>query len=80
VSALLGVRLAIGFGTPTYDFRIDTAKFQSAYGFRFEATVESIVEGLLLRLDPPLSPAETRLEAAAAGVLEGGPAHAGEPI
>jgi len=32
--------------SPTYDFSIDTSKFQSTYSFKFQDSIESIVESL----------------------------------
>lgn len=47
VASALDVPLVLGEPTPTYDFEIDTAKFEAEYGFRFRETAGSIVNQLI---------------------------------
>ena len=47
VAAELSVPLILGESSPSYDFTIESTKFQEAYDFQFEETAESIVRDLV---------------------------------
>lgn len=46
VSRSLDVPIWVGHDSPTYDFSLDTTKFQDTFGFAFSQTMESIIEDL----------------------------------
>jgi nucleoside-diphosphate-sugar epimerase len=50
-AAILGAKIELAPPTPAYDMRVSTEKFERTFNFKFEETVESIVEDLVTNWD-----------------------------
>jgi nucleoside-diphosphate-sugar epimerase len=55
IGRILGVPLAYGDASPTYDFVLDTRKFQRVFDFTFRETIESVVSDLVAHKDQLLA-------------------------